>query len=97
MNLAGSVPLARLRTPHVELWVKEMSRRALAASTIGTKFDNGMTVVGAVMRDRVFSQGPEPLDLTLGGDDLLRAAARYVERARTRGVLPPTTPGKESS
>ena len=64
MNLAaggvtfGSVPLARLRTSHVELWVKDMSRRGLAASTIRTRFNNVRTVLRAAVRDRVLAQDP---------------------------------------
>ncbi len=64
MNLAagsvtfGSVPLARLRTSHVELWVKEMSGRGLAASTIRTRFNNVRTVLRAAVRDRVLARDP---------------------------------------
>ena len=64
MNLAagsvpfGSVPMARLRTLHVEQWVKDMSGRKLAASTIRTRFNNVRTVLRAAVRDRVLSQDP---------------------------------------
>lgn len=64
MNLAaggvtfGTVPLARLRSSHLEAWVKAMQTRGLAASTIRTRFNNVRSVLRAAVRDRHLPHDP---------------------------------------
>ncbi len=66
MNLAagsvtfGHIELERLRTSHVQSWVKAMQDKALEASTIRTRFNNVRTVIRAALADRAI-----PFDVTL--------------------------------
>ena len=66
MNLAansvtfGNVELQRLRTSHVQTWVKAMQDKPLAASTIRTRFNNVRGVIRAAVADRAM-----PFDVTL--------------------------------
>ncbi|NKY08981.1 tyrosine-type recombinase/integrase [Cellulomonas hominis] len=54
----GTVPLARLRSSHLEAWVKAMQTRGLAASTIRTRFNNVRSVLRAAARDRHLPHDP---------------------------------------
>jgi integrase len=61
--MAGSVtfsrvPLRSLRRSHVEGWVKSMSSRGLAASTITTRFNNVRAVLRGAVADRVMPTDP---------------------------------------
>jgi integrase len=54
----SSVPLRSLRRSHVEGWVKSMSSRGLAASTIATRFNNVRAVLRGAVADRVMPSDP---------------------------------------
>jgi integrase len=54
----GSVPLRSLRRSHVEGWVKAMSARGLAASTIATRANNVRAVLRGAVADRVIPVDP---------------------------------------
>ena len=51
----ASVPLRSLRRSHVEGWVKSMSSRGLAASTIATRANNVRAVLRGAVADRAWS------------------------------------------
>jgi integrase len=57
----GTVPLRSLRRSHVEGWVKSMSARGLAASTITTRVNNVRSVLRGAVADRVI-----PVDPSIG-------------------------------
>jgi integrase len=48
----GHLPLAELRTSHVETWVKSMQDKGLEPTTIRTRFANVRNVIRAAVRDR---------------------------------------------
>jgi integrase len=50
--------LARLRSSHLEAWVKAMQTRGLAASTIRTRFNNVRSVLRAAVCDRHMPSDP---------------------------------------
>lgn len=52
----GSLPLAELRTSHLEAWVKSMQDKGLAASTVRTRFNNVRNVLRAAVHDRVMAR-----------------------------------------
>jgi integrase len=54
----GDVPLRAIRRSHVELWVKAMDSRELAAGTIATRFNNVRGVLRAAVRDRLIPSDP---------------------------------------
>jgi hypothetical protein len=54
----GPVPLRSLRRSHVEGWVKSMSSRGLAASTITTRFNNVRAILRGAVADRVMPTDP---------------------------------------
>ena len=60
---AGSVtfanePLKSVRRSHVESWVKAMSVKGLAPSTVKTRYNNVRSVLRAAERDRVIASDP---------------------------------------
>jgi integrase len=54
----SNVPLRSLRRSHVESWVKSMSSRGLAASTIATRANNVRAVLRGAVADRVIPVDP---------------------------------------
>ena len=54
----GNVPLRSLRRSHVESWVKSMSSRGLAASTIATRANNVRAVLRGAVADRMIPVDP---------------------------------------
>jgi integrase len=54
----GNVPLRALRPSHLETWVKGMTSRGLAATTVHTRFQNVHSVLRAAMRDRLIAVDP---------------------------------------
>lgn len=54
----GTVPLGKLRSSHVEAWVKAMQVQKLAPSTIKTRFNNVRSVLRAAVRDKALAQDP---------------------------------------
>jgi site-specific recombinase XerD len=61
MNLAvgsvtfGHIELERLRTSHVQSWVKALQDKVLEASTIRTRFNNVRAVIRAALADRAIA------------------------------------------
>ena len=54
----SNVPLRSLRRSHIEQWVKEMTRRELAAGTIHTRVNNVRAVLRSAVADRVIPVDP---------------------------------------
>ena len=54
----GNVPLRSLRRSHVEGWVKSMSSKGLAASTITTRINNVRAVLRGAVADRIMPTDP---------------------------------------
>lgn len=54
----GGVQLARVRSSHVETWVKRMADQPLAPGTIKTRYNNVRSVFRAAVRDQVLARDP---------------------------------------
>lgn len=54
----GDVPLMRLRTSHLEAWVKAMDASGLAATTVASRMNTARACLKAAVRDRIIATDP---------------------------------------
>ena len=88
----GDLPLRSLRRSHVEGWVKSMSSRGLAASTIATLANNVRAVLRGAVADRVIPVDPS-VGVTLPRRRRREAAMALPSAADVKKVLDASDPG----